>query len=462
MNQTHDVISEEMFHVLDNLISVPVILFNQNEIIHANQPCLQMLGYQCFKNKREEEQVLRDLVDADIFQKMWNIQKVTKENDIRELLMHKKDGMAIFVEYNAKPVKFHECPYVLMELQDITEKKYIELNLIHLSKVRERMLEISQSVLDMENIEDIYDLILKNALDCIEHSQLGSIFRLDGDVFKIVAYKGFVEDIETFALPVEESTLYMMSDGKMDETKYMRNISHYDRFYPVHTKYGEEFIKSTVTSPIRINGKLFGMINIDSLEPDMFTEDDLKTMEFIRNSVEIAISNHLLYEKTRYLARYDAMTAMYNRAQFSEMFAKVVNEYGREKKKFYVVIFDMNGLKRLNDGYGHLVGDAAIRLVAGAIKHVTRTPDMVARIGGDEFCGLYFNVSKEELVDRFERTLKYLNEHPCKEDGYKVSVSFSYGISHFPEEGTGFTELTSIADERMYQYKKMFNTCRIV
>ncbi len=461
MSQSCDVITEDMFPVLDKTLSVSTILFNEDEIAYFNVACSNMFG--CYKEEFkacfQKEVFAQVLVNSAMCSEVQNTEGDSYKRIQKELVMHNKNGEEIYIEYNGKIVIYNSKQYILAQIYDITEKKNIERNLIHLSKVRALMLEISQSVLELEEIYEIYNLILKNALNCIENSQLGSIFTKEGDFFKIVAFNGFDQDIEGFTLPKEASTLYKLTDGKMDQIKYMADISLYDRFYPVHTKFGQStLIKSTMTTPIRIKGELFGMINIDSLETNQFTQDDIKTMEFIRNSVEIAISNHLLYEKTRYLAKYDALTDMYNRAYFNEAFHKIQIESSNKNENFLVAIFDLNGLKRMNDHFGHLVGDKAIIAVANSIKKSIKGKDVVARLGGDEFCGIYFNTTQEELKERFEDCLQQLSD--CPHETLCIPISFSYGIAQFPNEGFDFSELVKIADERMYCYKKLHKGCR--
>lgn len=457
MIRSYDVITEGMFDTLDKTLSVPTILFNEKEIAYFNQSYRTMFGY-CQEEYIENFQkrvFIRDIKTLDVLSQVQKIEESGKDCIQKEIVMHKKNGEEIYIEYTGKIVLYNSEKYILAQIYDITEKKNIELNLIHLSKVRALMLEITQSVLLFEDIHEIFRLILKNALNCIEHSQLGSIFTKDGDFFNLVVYDGFDKDIEGFTLPVKNSTLYKLTDGKMNETKYMEDISLYEHYYPVHTKFGEnKLIKSTMTTPIIIKGNLFGMINIDSLETNQFTHDDIKTMEFIRNSVEIAISNHMLYEKTRYLAKYDALTDMYNRAYISEAFEEVQCEYAKRSESFLITIFDLDGLKYINDCFGHLVGDKAIIAVANFMKETKNEKDIVARLGGDEYCGIYFDTTKEELERRLLTTLPQLTITTEETTKANIVISFSFGIAKFPEDGYEFSELIKVADNQMYQYKK--------
>ncbi len=123
----------------------------------------------------------------------------------------------------------------------------------------------------------------------------------------------------------------------------------------------KKYIKSTLTAPIYINGSLFGMINIDSIETNVFDGEDVKSMEFIRNYIEIIITNYLLYEEKSHLARYDQLTNVCNRSYFEEQVKSIIDKALCYKETFNLVIWDINNLKAINDSFGHLTGDEVIK-----------------------------------------------------------------------------------------------------
>lgn len=458
------VIREGVLEVLDAALSIPMLVFNAEEIIYSNVACRKMFGYRdsLFNNFNMGKILIdEDIVNAATYHDIWNEYQRFHTQINKEVHLFKTNGEEIVVECNGKIVEYEDEKYIMMQFYDITEKKKIEVNLLHLSMVHALMLEISQSVVKSENINVIYDLILRNALRCIENSDLGSVFLLDGDVFRIAAYNGFSAGIEDFILPKKDSTLYVLTEGRMDEIKYMGDLSSFDRFFPVETQLKEsKLIQATISTPIIIKGELFGMINIDSFKKNIFTDEDLRTMQFIKNSVEIAISNHLLYEKARYLAKYDSLTDLYNRTYFRESFNKIDIQCRKKEKFFQVVVFDLNNLKKINDICGHHAGDIAIKATADALKKTLGCKDFVARIGGDEFCAVYFNLTQNKLEEKLECCLAELEQADFCEEGEKIKVSFSYGIAQFPEDGTDYERLSKVADERMYRYKKAYKECR--
>jgi diguanylate cyclase (GGDEF)-like protein len=181
-------------------------------------------------------------------------------------------------------------------------------------------------------------------------------------------------------------------------------------------------------------------------------------MEYMRNQVASAISKHRLYEETVYLSRYDRLTNTYNRSYFEQLLNTDIYKAIEDKKDFFVAIFDLNGLKFVNDNYGHLAGDELIKIFSGALRSSSGDYDIIARFGGDEFIGVFFNVTLESLINRFEELIKHFENNPIILEKDNIVCSYSYGIASFSEDGDDFNQLIKIADKRMYEYK---NTAKI-
>jgi diguanylate cyclase (GGDEF)-like protein len=213
------------------------------------------------------------------------------------------------------------------------------------------------------------------------------------------------------------------------------------------------YIHSTLSAPIYLQGILYGLINVDSLRPSAFNDDDVKSIEFISKSIEIAITNRLLYEEKSYLSRFDRITKLYNRHFFDEHCDVVIKRAQRYSESFHLVMIDIDDLKLANDKYSHLVGDEIIILVSNLIKQSIRDSDIFARYGGDEFVGLLFNSNYEQLVEKFEQLNQTLMKSSVEYQGSKIYSSISYGIATFSEDGNTIYELIRVADDRMYEYK---------
>jgi diguanylate cyclase (GGDEF)-like protein len=153
------------------------------------------------------------------------------------------------------------------------------------------------------------------------------------------------------------------------------------------------------------------------------------------------------------VAHYDALTNLINRRGFNQLFAEKLLEKTTYGGKLAVMFLDIDHFKRINDSLGHDAGDELLKVIAGHIKHSTRThEDVVARFGGDEFCILTSLKECDEARHMAQRIMQKMKE-PIELAGRRMVMTTSIGISLFPDDGTTCEELLKNADLALYQSK---------
>lgn len=339
---------------------------------------------------------------------------------------------------------------------DITEQKKNEEKINKLLKLKEAMIKIGYSINEITNINDLLQLILNEVINCVDDRSSGSVLLLDEDKnLKIAVAKGYsLEEIKTFSIGLEEHLAWFNSGENINETVIFNGIDKLNDINMLDTAEGIK-IKSAVSSPIIIDGELYGFLNIDSMYDNIFNEGELELMEYMRNQASSAITKHKLYEETLYLSRYDKLTNVYNRSYLEQLLYDDIYNYNVDEKEFFAVVFDLNGLKFVNDNYGHLIGDELIKAFSRGLINLAGDSDIIGRFGGDEFVGVFFNVDSQILINKFEELIEYFKNNPIIFEENKIVCSFSYGIVNFPRDGMEFNELIKIADERMYEYKRI-------
>ncbi len=147
-------------------------------------------------------------------------------------------------------------------------------------------------------------------------------------------------------------------------------------------------------------------------------------------------------------AYHDAGTGIYNRLYFTEYIQELLGQ----EMEFTLCYLDLDGLKDVNDTYGHNEGDEYIRLFVSMIRHRFRSTDTFARVGGDEFCLILPECSSESAMAKLESVRHSFS----RAGGKNYPRSFSYGLVEVT--GTGekpsYDEVVHLADERMYDYKR--------
>lgn len=152
------------------------------------------------------------------------------------------------------------------------------------------------------------------------------------------------------------------------------------------------------------------------------------------------------------LANHDPLTGLANRRSFVLEATQMLALAARHDWRSVVVFVDLDDFKPINDEHGHDVGDAVLRLVGERLKEGTRTSDVLARFGGDEFVVLLNDVSVEEtdrLVERYRDAIA----RPLLVEGRQIVSQGSFGTASYPDDGTNLEALLGRADSVMYREK---------
>jgi diguanylate cyclase (GGDEF)-like protein len=435
-----DCLNQQTLEQLERFTFMPIVVFDEHHLLYSNI---------YFQDAIKEENI--DPIFNNLYHDV-DIKNLTRRQEIK---VKNSFGEMFYFDTMIKQVLFNNEPAFFALLTDISDRRLYEENLTQISKLRALIAEISQSILDSTDLNSFYNFVLNTTLKALDKSTLGTILLLEDTHFVTVASVGYSSEVFDFKLPLSESFIYRETNGAMDRIINIRDTTKLSYYIPVTTDYGEEiFIKSALSAPIYFQGKLYGLINLDSLSKDAFTEDDIQSIEFISKSIEIAITNRLLYEEKVHLSRFDALTGLYNRHFFDEYCDTVIKKSSRYEERFHLVMIDVDDLKIINDEYSHLVGDEIISRVAMLLNQNMRDSDIFARYGGDEFIGLLFNAKTECLVDKFELINEELKKTPFEYQGSLIYTSISFGIAIFNDDGSSIYDLIKVADDRMYAYKK--------
>jgi two-component system cell cycle response regulator len=222
-------------------------------------------------------------------------------------------------------------------------------------------------------------------------------------------------------------------------------------------------IRSIIVIPVIFRDEVIGTLLLrTSRAGHTFTKGEIRLCIALARASSNALYNAFLYERLdkekvrlEKLAITDYLTGIYNIRYF---YNRLIEEFSRAERysaPLSCIMFDIDHFKKINDHYGHRIGDIVLREIAQLIKRHTRTSDLCARYGGEEFILLLPQTPMKGAMMEAERLRKIVKEHQFKQlrKGQKVTVSF--GIACTPDAKIkNYDDLINVADNALFKAKE--------
>ena len=217
--------------------------------------------------------------------------------------------------------------------------------------------------------------------------------------------------------------------------------------------------RSMVALPLFKDDVLLGALSLYSTTLREYTNNHVRLLETVTRLASDALANAMHHAQTKSNAQTDSLTGFPNARALHLRFEEEVSRARRNNKPFQVVMLDLDDFKKVNDTFGHKIGDRMLREVANLIQSQLREYDFLARYAGDEFVALLPDLTVQqvnELRSRIETAVRGFSLKVRAQT--RANVGISIGASAFGPDGETLDQLLMAADQAMYRAKSAHKT----
>jgi diguanylate cyclase (GGDEF)-like protein/putative nucleotidyltransferase with HDIG domain len=215
-------------------------------------------------------------------------------------------------------------------------------------------------------------------------------------------------------------------------------------------------LSSLFVIPVTYSDSLLGLlVGFKGANHASWNRQNETFMKSVADQVASGVTNARLYARVQRQAVTDGLTTLFNHRTGQEKLTEQMRMAERYQRHLSVVMVDVDFFKKINDNYGHPVGDTVLKAVAKLIKNNCRDVDIPIRYGGEEFMVVLPEVNTEGAHVVAERIRRSLAQEVIMHENISLSVTASIGISTFPDDAGEQKQLLALADKALYLSKRL-------
>ncbi|MFP4437989.1 MAG: diguanylate cyclase [Chloroflexaceae bacterium] len=335
---------------------------------------------------------------------------------------------------------------------DITERKQAEVALHQrvreLDALRATMNELSREL----DLETLLHSIVARAVDLLDatNGEL-ALFDPDQQLLRVQVSYRMDRDYTGTRLRIGEGVM-----GHAAATQQPLVLANYQEWSDALSLYANMPPQAVVAVPLSTGNQLVGAISIGTADIGRtFTPTDIELLQLFAQQATIAIQNARLFTEVQQLTTIDPLTGLHNRRYFFKVAQHEFERTRRYNQDLAIIMLDIDHFKRINDAYGHAVGDQVLRNVAQRCITLLRTTDIVGRYGGEEMVILLPNTGLDGAWQAAERLRTTLAQTEIPTSGRSLSITASFGVAACPPaQPTELATLIECADQALRAAKQ--------
>lgn len=402
--------------------------------------------------------VLFPLEEESIAQILANVfpgaELIAYQNQLKspgESVAGRNDGLLIVQLPIAFPTAQH-----LLESKSLLKASQKELSLLRgrgdqLREFFEAFVVVVESSWDVSERKLGVNLLINKMLTHLGAEECAIYLQGDGGTGLQRAYcTGNIKDIDLFDFHANASILEnVIKSG----TPYINNNYSFELKVPFSKE--NVLVNSILCYPLQRRGECIGVLELINKHHGGFSHEDQNLIQMLIDPLTVAIRTLILFENAERLTITDDLTKLYNYRYLMQFLEAEVKRCLRYKKKVSLLFIDIDGFKRINDAFGHIVGSQALAELGQVFRRILRETDVVGRYGGDEFVIVLPETPLNGAMVIAERIRKKVEDYEFVAQNVTVRLTVSLGVANCPKHTLTAEGLIKKADAAMYRAKEL-------
>ena len=349
-----------------------------------------------------------------------------------------------------------------IELNDL-EASYNDLSLVHQKSVQtvksiknkirrySQVRELGEKLASTLSLNEVANRTLKLLHELVGKGDTISLFLLDQNLKSLVLTHEIHLTERSRSTPADAHDVFNLWMMKNRQNLYVENVNADFRF---EKNTNHAHAASLICVPLITGNKLIGTIRMMSQDPQCFAIDELRVLSTLASIVSTSLKNAHLYGETLELSLRDGLTGLFVSTHFRQELQKAFDISQKNQQPLTVLMADIDDFKKVNDQFGHTVGDSVLKKISETIREVIDDAYIPTRYGGEEFSAFFpgWDLGKtHSLAEELRQRIAGISFDIRRKE---LHVSISLGISSRNAEDLSQDQLLQRADTYLYTAKK--------
>ena len=394
----------------------------------------------------------RPIYAADVNKDSRYINRVTETKSEVAIPLMVRDEVVGVLDFQSDRLGYFDAGMIdLLTLFSTQASMALEnARLYSLERRRAEQLEainaVARQTTAVLDLDELLTVVCRLILEWF-HIDHVAVLLLEGDALRVRAYEGTLTPNLDMGSQLEPGAGLAFVALTQSKSLIENDVSLVESYIA-----GFLETKSEMCVPLIFFGEKLGVLALDSASLNAFDQEDVQPLESVADICAAAIQNANYFEKMKQLAYVDGLTGIFNRRYFEMRIAEELERASRFVGRMSVIMVDIDHFKRLNDEFGHLLGDEVLRGVSNILKQQLRKVDMVCRYGGEEFAIVVPETTGANAMVVAEKLRRQIETHPFP--GVPRPVTISCGVADYPTHGSSRDEVVAAADSALYLAKQ--------